>query len=140
VVPMVQLPIQNITVSSCSSFLSPYFCKDYDLWQALQGREGAQLLCLYLVFPQKQQQECAVTLLALLSKENDERKWVIIVADAKGENGRENSLTIFTRISFYSVGNRNGKVRNGIRPAKSGPSKMDKSEQKCLGIDRQTVI
>jgi hypothetical protein len=30
----------------------------------------------------KQQQECAVTLLALLSKENDERKWVITIAGA----------------------------------------------------------
>jgi hypothetical protein len=55
-------------------------------------------------------------------------------------NGQENPLAIFTRISFYSVGNGNGKVRNGIRSAKSGPSKTDKSEQKCLGIDRQTVI
>jgi hypothetical protein len=29
----------------------------------------------------------------------------------KGENGQETSLTIFARISFYSVGNGNGKVR-----------------------------
>jgi hypothetical protein len=58
----------------------------------------------------------------------------------KGENGREKSLTIFTRMSFYSVGNEIGKVKNKIRSAKSGPSKMDKFEQKCLGIDRQTVI
>jgi hypothetical protein len=38
------------------------------------------------------------------------------------------------------VGNGNGKVRNGIRLVKSGPSKTDKSEQKYLGIDRQTKI
>jgi hypothetical protein len=56
------------------------------------------------------------------------------------ENVRENSLTIFDRISFYSVGNGNGKVRNGIRSVKSGPSKTDKSEQKYLGIDRQMII
>jgi hypothetical protein len=43
-------------------------------------------------------------------------------------NGRENSLTIFVRISFYPFGNRNGKVRNGIRSVKSGPLKTDKSE------------
>jgi hypothetical protein len=49
-------------------------------------------------------------------------------------NGRENHLTIFARISFYSVGNGSGKVRNEIRSVKSGPSKMDKSEQKCVGI------
>jgi hypothetical protein len=55
-------------------------------------------------------------------------------------NGRENPLTIFARISFYSIGNGNGKVRNGIRSVKSGPSKTDKTKQKCLGIDRQTVI
>jgi hypothetical protein len=55
-------------------------------------------------------------------------------------NDRENALTIFARISFYSVGNENGKVRNGIRSVKSGPSKTDKSEQKCFGIDRQMVI
>jgi hypothetical protein len=59
---------------------------------------------------------------------------------AKGENGREKPFTIFTYISFYSVGNRNGKVRNRIRSVKSGPSKTDKSEQKCLGIDRHMVI
>jgi hypothetical protein len=56
------------------------------------------------------------------------------------ENRRENSLNIFIRISFYSVGNENGKVRNGIQSVKSGSSKMDKSEQKYIGIDRQTVI
>jgi hypothetical protein len=55
-------------------------------------------------------------------------------------NGQENSLIIFARISFYSIGNGNGKVRNRIRSVKSGPSKTDKSKQKCLGIDRQTVI
>jgi hypothetical protein len=55
-------------------------------------------------------------------------------------NGQEKPLTIFTRISFYLTGNKNGKVRNGIRLTKSGLSKTDKSEQKCLGIDRQTVI
>jgi hypothetical protein len=59
---------------------------------------------------------------------------------AKGENGQENSLTIFARISFYLVSNENGKVRNEIRTVKFGPSKMDKSEQKCIGIDRQMVI
>jgi hypothetical protein len=58
----------------------------------------------------------------------------------KGENGRENPLTIFSRISFYSVGNGNGKVRKKIRSVKSGPSKTDKSKQKCPGIDRQMVI
>jgi hypothetical protein len=56
------------------------------------------------------------------------------------ENVRENSLTIFDRIRFYSVGNGNGKVRNEIRSVKFGPSKTDKSEQKYLGIDRQTII
>jgi hypothetical protein len=30
-------------------------------------------------------------------------------------NGWKNSFTIFTFISFYSVGNGNEKVRNGIR-------------------------
>jgi hypothetical protein len=55
-------------------------------------------------------------------------------------NSRENPLTIFARINFYSVGNGNGKVRNRIRSVKFGPSKKDKSEQKCLGIDRQMVI
>jgi hypothetical protein len=55
-------------------------------------------------------------------------------------NGQENPLIIFARISFYLIGNRNGKVRNRIRSVKSGPSKTDKSKQKCLGIDRQTVI
>jgi hypothetical protein len=59
---------------------------------------------------------------------------------AKGENGQKNPLTIFTCISFYSVGNRIRKVRNGIWSAKSGLSKTDKSEQKCLSIDQQTVI
>jgi hypothetical protein len=59
-----------------------------------------------------------------------------IIPFPKGENGRKNSLTIFARISFYSVGNGNGKVRNRIRSVKSGPSKTDKSEQKCLDIDR----
>jgi hypothetical protein len=59
---------------------------------------------------------------------------------AKSENGRENPLTIFARISFYSVGNGNEKVTNGIRLVKFGPLKTDKSEQKYLGIDRQTVI
>jgi hypothetical protein len=58
----------------------------------------------------------------------------------KGENGKKNPLTIFTHISFYLIGNSNRKVRNGIRSVKSGASKTDKSEQKCLGIDRQTVI
>jgi hypothetical protein len=62
------------------------------------------------------------------------------VVTTKGENGREKPLTIFTRISFYSVGNENGKIRNGTWSTKSGPSKTDKSEQKCLGINRQTVI
>jgi hypothetical protein len=56
-------------------------------------------------------------------------------------NRPEYFLTIFACISFYSVGNENGKVRNGgIRSVKYSPSKTDKSEQKCLGIDRQTVI
>jgi hypothetical protein len=31
-----------------------------------------------------------------------------------GENGQETSLTIFARISFYSVGNGNGKVRKNM--------------------------
>jgi hypothetical protein len=52
----------------------------------------------------------------------------------------ENPLTIFARISFYLVGNENGKVRNGIWSVKSGPSKTDKSKQKYIGIDRQMVI
>jgi hypothetical protein len=56
------------------------------------------------------------------------------------KNGRKKPLTIFARTSFYSVGDGNRKVRNEIRSVKSGPSKTDKSEQKCLGIDRQTVI
>jgi hypothetical protein len=43
-------------------------------------------------------------------------------------NGWEKPLTIFAHISFYSVGNGNGKVRNGIRSVKSGPSKIDKFE------------
>jgi hypothetical protein len=43
-------------------------------------------------------------------------------------NRQENPLTIFTRISFYLIGNGNGKVRNGIRSAKSGLSKSDKTE------------
>jgi hypothetical protein len=59
---------------------------------------------------------------------------------SKDENGRENPLTIFARISFYSVGNGNGKVRNGIQSVKSSTSKTDKTEQKCLGIDGQMVI
>jgi hypothetical protein len=46
------------------------------------------------------------------------------------------TLTIFTCISFYLVGNRNGKIRNGIRSVKSGPSKTDKFEQKYLSIDQ----
>jgi hypothetical protein len=33
------------------------------------------------------------------------------VAVVKGGNGRKNHLTIFARISFYSVGNGNGKVK-----------------------------
>jgi hypothetical protein len=68
---------------------------------------------------------------------------VILEIITKGENGRndqENPPTIFTRISFYSIGNENRKVRNGIRSVKSDPSKTDKSEQKCPSIDRQTVI
>jgi hypothetical protein len=65
---------------------------------------------------------------------------VLSPASTKGENGQENSLTIFARISFYSVGNENGKVRNRIRSVKFGPSKTDKSEPKCPSIDRQTVI
>jgi hypothetical protein len=44
----------------------------------------------------------------------------------KGENGWENSLTIFTHISFYPIDNGNGKVKNRIRSVKSGPSKIDK--------------
>jgi hypothetical protein len=47
---------------------------------------------------------------------------------SKGENGQENPLIIFTHISFYSVGNGIGKVRNGIWLAKSDQLKMDKSE------------
>jgi hypothetical protein len=58
----------------------------------------------------------------------------------KGENGREKHLIIFVHISFYSNGNENGKVRNEIWSVKSALSKMDKSKQKYLGIDRQTVI
>ncbi|KAG2605385.1 hypothetical protein PVAP13_4NG077500 [Panicum virgatum] len=55
-------------------------CKDCDLWQALQGREGVQLLISLLGLSSEQQQECAVALLALLSKENDESKWAITAA------------------------------------------------------------
>jgi hypothetical protein len=40
----------------------------------------------------------------------------------------EKTLAIFTRISFYLIGNRNKKVRNGIRSIKFGQLKMDKSE------------
>jgi hypothetical protein len=60
------------------------------------------------------------------------------IGPGKGENGRENALTIFARISFYSVGNGNGKVRNGIRSVKSGSSKMDKSKQNIsVSIDKR---
>jgi hypothetical protein len=46
----------------------------------LQGREGVQLLIILLGLSSAQQQECAVALLALLSKENDESKWAITAA------------------------------------------------------------
>jgi hypothetical protein len=52
----------------------------------------------------------------------------------------KNPLSIFTYISFYSLGNENRKVKNGILSVKFDPSKTDKSEQKYLDIDRQTVI
>jgi hypothetical protein len=52
---------------------------------------------------------------------------------------RENSITIFTRISFYSVDNENRKVKNRTRSTKSGASKTDKPEQKCLDIDRRNL-
>jgi hypothetical protein len=58
----------------------------------------------------------------------------------KGENGWKN-LSLFSLVYFFiwSVTG-NEKIKNGIQPVKSGLSKTDKSKQKCLGIDRQTVI
>jgi hypothetical protein len=46
------------------------------------------------------------------------------------KNGWEKLFTIFTRISFYSVGNGNGKDRNEIRSVKFDLLKTDKSEKK----------
>jgi Armadillo/beta-catenin-like repeat len=54
--------------------------KEAGLWQALQGREGVQLLISLLGLSSEQQQECAVALLSLLSNENDECKWAITAA------------------------------------------------------------
>ena len=51
-----------------------------NLWHALQGREGVQLLISLLGLSSEQQQECAVALLCMLSNENDERKWAITIA------------------------------------------------------------
>ncbi|AQL01006.1 binding [Zea mays] len=68
--------------------------KDCDLWQALQGREGVQLLISLLGLSSEQQQECAVALLALLSKENDESKWAITAA--------EDSATILGNLCNHS--------------------------------------
>ncbi|KAK9134340.1 hypothetical protein Syun_013670 [Stephania yunnanensis] len=50
------------------------------LWLALQGRDGVQLLISLLGLSSEQQQECAVALLSLLAKENDESKWAITAA------------------------------------------------------------
>jgi hypothetical protein len=66
--------------------------------------------------------------------------WVPSQQQLKGESGRKNSVIIFIYISFYSISNRNEKVENGTWSAKFGQSKMDKSKQKCLAIDRQMVI
>ncbi|KAJ0703864.1 putative C2 domain, armadillo-like helical, C2 domain superfamily protein [Helianthus annuus] len=51
-----------------------------NLWHALQGREGVQMLISLLGLSSEQQQECAVALLCLLSNENDDSKWAITAA------------------------------------------------------------
>jgi hypothetical protein len=55
------------------------------------------------------------------------------------ENGQKKHLIIFTHLIFFQSITKQ-KVENRMRLAKSGPSKMDKSEEKYSGIDRQTVI
>ncbi|XP_020575836.1 protein CELLULOSE SYNTHASE INTERACTIVE 1 [Phalaenopsis equestris] len=55
--------------------------KESSLWHALQGRQGVQLLISLLgLSSEQQQQECAVSLLCLLSDENNESKWAITAA------------------------------------------------------------
>ncbi|KAG0477945.1 hypothetical protein HPP92_012664 [Vanilla planifolia] len=54
--------------------------KESSLWLALQGRQGIQLLISLLGLSSEQQQECAVSLLCLLSEENNESKWAITAA------------------------------------------------------------
>lgn len=51
-----------------------------ELWPALHGRDGVQLLISLLGLSSEQQQECAVALLCLLTEENDESKWAITAA------------------------------------------------------------
>uniref|UniRef100_M8C6H0 U-box domain-containing protein 12 n=1 Tax=Aegilops tauschii TaxID=37682 RepID=M8C6H0_AEGTA len=86
--------------------------KDCDLWQALQGREGVQLLISLLGLSSEQQQECAVALLALLSKENDECKWAITAAggipplvqilETGSPKAKEDSATIIGNLCNHS--------------------------------------
>jgi len=51
-----------------------------DLWKALRGRDGVQLLISLLGLSSEQQQEYAAALLSILSQEIDESKWAITAA------------------------------------------------------------
>jgi hypothetical protein len=55
-------------------------CDGLGIWEAHGKREGVQLLISLLGFSSEQQQEYAVSLLAILSDEIDDSKWAITAA------------------------------------------------------------
>ncbi|CAD6257880.1 unnamed protein product [Miscanthus lutarioriparius] len=60
--------------------LTSLCCDGVGIWEALGKREGVQLLISLLGLSSEQQQEYAVSLLAILSDEVDDSKWAITAA------------------------------------------------------------
>ncbi|KAI3723067.1 hypothetical protein L2E82_34392 [Cichorium intybus] len=98
-----------------------------NLWHALQGREGVQMLISLLGLSSEQQQECAVALLCMLSNENDESKWAITAAggipplvqilETGSAKAREDSATILGNLCNHSED-----IRNCVESADAVPA------------------
>lgn len=76
---LITMAIKDVQEQLISSFVS-LCCNGVGIWEALEKREGVQLLISFLGLSGEQHQEYAVSLLAILTEQVDDSKWAITAA------------------------------------------------------------
>jgi hypothetical protein len=111
-VGLITMAVGNEMQESLTMSLMEICCGNRDLWQALRGREGVQLLISLLGLSVEQQQEYAAALLSILSQEVDESKWAITAAggipplvqllETGSEKAKEDSAIVLGNLCSHS--------------------------------------